>query len=204
MTPAHLFFYLLATSPAMLPRQHYLLRHHNGWLSVHWTSDIKCNTWLSKPWLFILRVKVSSVGGEEAGFLRGHLPTVSLAKSSFHIQEVKSSKPIPSRLPPYQPPSPAKASRSAGHRIPLAGRLTPVISKLQSDSEYTRACTLTIQRPGTSLSVGQLRLRAPNTGGPGSIPGQGTRSRVLQLRACMLQLEIPHAATKTRHDQINR
>ena len=42
---------------------------------------------------------------------------------------------------------------------------------------------------GTSLVVQWLSLRAPNVGGPGSIPGQGTRSR-------MLQLKVPHAATK--------
>ena len=53
-----------------------------------------------------------------------------------------------------------------------------------------------------------LRLCAPNTGGPGLIPGQGTRARMTQLRACMPQLKILHAAmkilrvtTKTRHSQ---
>ena len=39
-----------------------------------------------------------------------------------------------------------------------------------------------------------LRLHAPNTGDPGLIPGQGTRSHMPQLRVCMLQLKIPHAA----------
>ena len=39
-----------------------------------------------------------------------------------------------------------------------------------------------------------LRLLAPSAGGPGSIPGQGTRSH-------MPQLKIPHAATKTQHNQ---
>ena len=34
-----------------------------------------------------------------------------------------------------------------------------------------------------------LRLHAPSAGGPGSIPGQGTR-------ACMSHLRISHAATK--------
>ena len=41
---------------------------------------------------------------------------------------------------------------------------------------------------GTSLAVQWLRLRAPNAGGPGSIPGQGTRSPM-------------HAATKTQSSQ---
>ena len=35
---------------------------------------------------------------------------------------------------------------------------------------------------GTSLLAQWLRLWAPNAGGPGSIPGQGTRSHMLQLR----------------------
>ena len=39
---------------------------------------------------------------------------------------------------------------------------------------------------GTSLVAQWLRLCAPNAGGPGSIPGQGTRSHV-------------HAATKSSH-----
>ncbi|TEA34982.1 hypothetical protein DBR06_SOUSAS9710054, partial [Sousa chinensis] len=38
-----------------------------------------------------------------------------------------------------------------------------------------------------SLVVQWLRL--PNAGGPGSVPGQGTRSH-------MLQLKIPHVARK--------
>ena len=35
---------------------------------------------------------------------------------------------------------------------------------------------------GTSLVIHCLRLQAPNAGGRGSIPGQGTRSHMLQLR----------------------
>ena len=50
---------------------------------------------------------------------------------------------------------------------------------------------------GASLVVQWLRLRAPNAGGPGSIPGQGTRSHVPQLSVPVQQLKIPHAATKT-------
>ena len=37
-------------------------------------------------------------------------------------------------------------------------------------------------RLGTSLVVQWLRLRAPHAGSPDSIPGQGTRSHMLQLR----------------------
>ena len=49
----------------------------------------------------------------------------------------------------------------------------------------------------TSLVVQWLRLCALNAEGLGSIPGQGTR-------ACMPQLKVPHAAAKTRCTQINK
>ena len=60
------------------------------------------------------------------------------------------------------------------------------------------------KKTGTSLVVQWLRLCAPNAGGLGSIPGQGTRSHMPQLRARMPQLKTPHAATKTRRSQINK
>ena len=44
-----------------------------------------------------------------------------------------------------------------------------------------------------------LRLCVPKAGGPGSIPGLGTRYHMAQLRVCMLL-----AATKTQHSQINK
>ncbi|TEA39970.1 hypothetical protein DBR06_SOUSAS2910009, partial [Sousa chinensis] len=47
----------------------------------------------------------------------------------------------------------------------------------------------------TSLVVQQLTLHAPNAGGLGSIPGQGIRSRLRQLRVRMLQLKIPEDPT---------
>ena len=59
-------------------------------------------------------------------------------------------------------------------------------------------------RIGTSLMVHWLRLHPPKARGPGLILGQGTRSHMLQLRVHMPQLKIPHAATKTRHSQINK
>ena len=46
-------------------------------------------------------------------------------------------------------------------------------------------------------------VKAPTAGGPGSIPGQGTRSHLPQLRVHMLKLRLPHTATKTRGSQIN-
>ena len=52
-----------------------------------------------------------------------------------------------------------------------------------------------------SLVVQGLRLQVPNAGGPGLIPGQGTRSRMLQPRLPMTQPKIPHAAIKTWQNQ---
>ena len=40
--------------------------------------------------------------------------------------------------------------------------------------------------------------------GPVSIPGQGARAHVLQLRVCMPQRKILHAATETQHSHINK
>ena len=51
---------------------------------------------------------------------------------------------------------------------------------------------------GTSLVVQRLRCHIPNAGGPGSISGQGTRSHMLQLRFCTVQLKILHATVKTQ------
>ena len=48
---------------------------------------------------------------------------------------------------------------------------------------------------GTSLVAQWPRPHAPNAGGSGSIPGQGTRSH-------MQQLKKPHATTKTWCSQI--
>ena len=47
---------------------------------------------------------------------------------------------------------------------------------------------------GTSLVAQWLRFCAPNTGGPGSIPGQELDP------TCMPQIRSPPAATNTRHN----
>ena len=64
---------------------------------------------------------------------------------------------------------------------------------------------------GTSLVVQGLRLHISSARGLGSIPGQGTRSHMPQLRVFTLQLKTPHAmrnelrtATNTGHSQINK
>ena len=48
---------------------------------------------------------------------------------------------------------------------------------LYSDSIHVKISPL-----GTSLVIQWLRLQDPNAGGLGSVPGQGTRSHMLQLR----------------------
>ena len=50
---------------------------------------------------------------------------------------------------------------------------------------------------GASLVVHWLRLRSPNAGGPGLLPGQGTSSH-------MPQGNILHATTKTSYKYINK
>ena len=64
-----------------------------------------------------------------------------------------------------------------------------------STSHILRKMKSKPQRPATSHSLDWWRLWAPKAGGPGSIPGQGTR-------ACMVQLSIPCAASKTQQSQI--
>ncbi|TEA28337.1 hypothetical protein DBR06_SOUSAS3310140, partial [Sousa chinensis] len=49
------------------------------------------------------------------------------------------------------------------------------------------------------MVVQWVRLHAPNVGGPGSIPGWGTRSLMMQLRGRMPQLKILQAAKKILH-----
>ena len=65
---------------------------------------------------------------------------------------------------------------------------------------------------GTSLVVQWLRLCVPNAGGPGSVPRQGSRFHMPQLRVqCHNKRchrpqripRIPRATAETRHSQIN-
>ena len=56
----------------------------------------------------------------------------------------------------------------------------------------------------TFLVVQWLRLGATNAGGLGSIPGQGNRSHMLQLRFGMPQLKVSYTATGTPHSQIRK
>ena len=57
---------------------------------------------------------------------------------------------------------------------------------------------------GTSLLAEWLRLRAPNAGHSGSVPGQGTTAQMLQLRVYVLQLKIPHLTIQVAPAQTNK
>ena len=59
----------------------------------------------------------------------------------------------------------------------------------------------TLQR--TSLVDQWLRFCTSSAGGLGSIPGQGTRSYMPQLRVCTPQQKIPYATTKAQCCQLN-
>ena len=78
--------------------------------------------------------------------------------------------------------------------------MSPAMGSIQEISSL-RIRTGTI---GISLVVQWLHLCAPNAGGQGLIPGQGTRPHMPQLRVHMLQLKIPCAATKIQHSQISK
>ena len=61
-------------------------------------------------------------------------------------------------------------------------------------------CAQTLENHGYwyFLVVQWLRFHTPNAGGLGSISGQGIH--MPQLRVCMAQLKIPHAAVKNIED----
>ena len=71
-----------------------------------------------------------------------------------------------------------------------------------------------VSSTGTSLMVQWLRLHTPNAGGPGLIPGQGTRSHMPRLKILHATTKDPPchnkdpkiqcATTKTRHSYINK
>ena len=76
-------------------------------------------------------------------------------------------------------------------------KLPKVPFKYFKETLFLKKTWLFKKREGTALVIQWLRLHAPNAEGPGSIPGQGTRSH-------MPQLKIPHATTKTLYSQINK
>ena len=72
-----------------------------------------------------------------------------------------------------------------------SGKGLPLLSSGEEAKDAEKHCI------GTSLVVQWLRLCAPNAGDSGSIPGQETRSQ-------MLQLKIVCATTNTQCSQMNK
>ena len=62
-----------------------------------------------------------------------------------------------------------------------------ILAKPMTVSHDKLGITVEKDGQGTSLVIQWLRLCTPNAGGPGSIPAQGTRSSMPQLRARMRQ-----------------
>ena len=91
-----------------------------------------------------------------------------------------------------------------------AGASLGCLAECQWSCYYFRVASwkgpLKTDTTGTSLVVQWLRLHAPNAGGLGSIPGQGTRSHMLQLgsrttckRSLSTATNSRHAALKTQY-----
>ena len=98
---------------------------------------------------------------------------------------------------------------SAAHRVLFvpSKNLPPQsrVSSVKEDPAQSKKKKSLIQ--GTSLMVQWLRLCAPNAGGLGSIPDQGTRPHLLQLTILCTSTKknkIPCAATKTQCNQVNK
>ena len=74
-------------------------------------------------------------------------------------------------------------------------------------SDKPNAILVKMSMAGTSLVVQWVRLRTPNAGGLGSIPGQGTRSHMhaatksLHAATKHAAMKILRASTKTGHSQ---
>ena len=66
-----------------------------------------------------------------------------------------------------------------------------------NNAVFAKRISLKTSPCNTSLVVQSVRLSTPDAEGPGSIPGQETRSHMPQLGVCVPQLKSPHAATET-------
>ena len=77
------------------------------------------------------------------------------------------------------------------------------IQKWSRSGDIASKKHVTYHASGTSLVVQWLRLCAAKAGGLGSIPAQGTRSHMPQLRSKMSQLKFWRLQLKTQGRQIN-
>ena len=93
------------------------------------------------------------------------------------------------KVQPSSVQNPTPPPRISSHLLPPISRSTQ--QSLLSTCNSGNISQLKMLAPGTSLVVQWLRLHALNAGGLSSIPDQGTRSRMLQLRVHMSQLKNP-------------
>ena len=83
----------------------------------------------------------------------------------------------------------------------LSHRLSPYLDPIRARAPFKNMGNRSKHHTDRAVHWGEfsvvqwLRLHTPSAGGPGSIPGLGTRSYMPQLSANMLK--IPRAATKT-------
>ena len=96
-----------------------------------------------------------------------------------------------------------KAQTAQAHRPEFESQLCHLLAHTARCSFSELQITYIENESGTSLVVRGLRLYTLIAGDLCSIPNQGTRSHMLQLRACMPQVKILSATTKTQHGQIN-
>ena len=92
----------------------------------------------------------------------------------------------------------SSVSRSTEHALILKPNLPVCVNEDQPNGRDFPGPVVKKLPSRTSLVIQGLGPRAPNTRGMGSIPDQGTRSHVLQLRVCMPQLKIPHTKKRGR------
>ena len=113
---------------------------------------------------------------------QGLFPCTALTEAAPLHQSSTPPAGSPSHLQPWGPP----------HSLPLLSCLAFGLS------ERIQALDIKFNL-GTSLVPQCVRLHAPKAGDPGSAPGQGARSHMLQLRVCVLQQreKVPSAATKS-------
>ena len=110
--------------------------------------------------------------------IKGYKPSGNIFFKKKRLSLVKNNEPCGIFNLPYSHPS--------SHSM--------IITNINSPQSQLKTAAW-----GNSLVVQWLRLHTPNAGGLGLIPGQGTRSYMLQWRS-----KIPHAATKTQHSQTNK
>ena len=74
--------------------------------------------------------------------------------------------------------------------------MLPALQALISCNPQSSFFPVNNLKPGDFPGGPMAKTYAPGVGGPGSTPGQGTRSHVPQPRVHMNQLKVPHATAE--------